>query len=246
MSTSSAVATAAATEEANKSKDKVFDAASDVAREKMCERFTRSKLFLNDTEKTKRRDNIPRFQRHEIITGRVLGRGGFTVVNEIKSIKVDCDNDNNNNNKELFLLTHESTNETCSLTNLEEDEEEQKKRMEFQEKMLLANNCIRNGGDARYAIKYISADCKADTGRFIQAMTDMAGETYFLSAIEHPNILKIRAVRYGDMCDKDYFLILDRLYDTLAQRIVKWRRMQKKHCGVLSKLTGRKASYIAT
>jgi len=45
----------------------------------------------------------------------------------------------------------------------------------------------------------------------------------FLSQIEHPNIIKLRAVASCDPCSGDFFLVLDRLYDTLHQRIRKWR-----------------------
>ncbi|KAL7535586.1 hypothetical protein ACHAXR_008079 [Thalassiosira sp. AJA248-18] len=48
---------------------------------------------------------------------------------------------------------------------------------------------------------------------------DMATETYFLSMLNHPHILKMRAVGQGDMFSPSYFLVLDRLYDTLSDKI---------------------------
>jgi serine/threonine protein kinase len=47
----------------------------------------------------------------------------------------------------------------------------------------------------------------------------MATETYFFSVLNHPHILKMRAVGQGDFFSPSYFLVLDRLYDTLSDRI---------------------------
>jgi serine/threonine protein kinase len=58
---------------------------------------------------------------------------------------------------------------------------------------------------------------------------DMATETYFLSVLSHPNILKMRAVGQGDMFSPDYFLVLDRLYDTLLDKIEGSWKEQYEH-----------------
>ena len=47
----------------------------------------------------------------------------------------------------------------------------------------------------------------------------MATETYFLSVLNHRHILKMRGVGLGDMFSPSYFLVLDRLYDTLSDKI---------------------------
>jgi serine/threonine protein kinase len=60
---------------------------------------------------------------------------------------------------------------------------------------------------------------ESDFKKFLQAAMDMATETYFLSVLDHPHILKMRAVGPGDMFSPSYFLVLDRLFDTLSDRI---------------------------
>ena len=63
-------------------------------------------------------------------------------------------------------------------------------------------------------------------------MTDLANETLFLGSIDHPHIIKLRAIGETDMCGKDFFIILDRLYDTLASRLVKWKAAETKYSGI--------------
>ena len=79
---------------------------------------------------------------------------------------------------------------------------------------------MTNDGKARYAIKIITPEIvQNDFRKFLQAAMDMATETYFLSMLNHPHILKLRAVGQEDMFSPQYFLVLDRLYDTLVDRI---------------------------
>ena len=85
-------------------------------------------------------------------------------------------------------------------------------------------------GDARYVIKIISSDIvENDFKKFLQAARDMSTETYFLSGLSHPNILKMRAVGQGDMFSPSFFLVLDRLYDTLTDRIEGTWKAQLDH-----------------
>jgi serine/threonine protein kinase len=42
--------------------------------------------------------------------------------------------------------------------------------------------------------------------------------------LEHPNIIKLRGIANVDPYSTDYFVVLDRLYDTLKQRMQKWKR----------------------
>lgn len=86
----------------------------------------------------------------------------------------------------------------------------------------LANHARRDNGDCRYAIKQLSPEVVADDGRYIQGLLDLALESRFLSDLEHPNICKLRGM--GATLDETFFLILDRLYDTLEHRIHQWER----------------------
>lgn len=80
-----------------------------------------SQLFSVDAQ-----DVIPKFAMDELTMGRVLGKGGFGTVKEIRSI--DCKNVSGP---------------------VAGDEGDQA----HQDKKFIADHCIRDGGDARYCIK---------------------------------------------------------------------------------------------
>jgi len=71
---------------------------------------------------------------------------------------------------------------------------------------------------------------------FTQGTIDMAVETMFLSVVNHPHIITMRAFGNQGMMHPNYFIILDRLYDTLEARIPKWNLSSKKAKGFLNKL----------
>ena len=64
----------------------------------------------------------------------------------------------------------------------------------------------------------------------------MAVETMFLSVVNHPHIITMRAFSSEGMMHPNYFIILDRLYDTLEARIPKWNLQSKKAKGFMNKL----------
>ncbi len=58
-----------------------------------------------------------------------------------------------------------------------------------------------------------------------------------LSAVEHPNIIKLRAVAACDLYQQPgFFLILDRLYDTLDKRLTQWQHRSRRVSSLFSVL----------
>ncbi len=72
-----------------------------------------------------------------------------------------------------------------------------------------------------------------------QGTIDMAVETMFLSVVSHPHIITMRAFATNGMIQPNYFIVLDRLYDTLEARIPKWRLQEKRSKSVVNKLRGK-------
>ena len=56
----------------------------------------------------------------------------------------------------------------------------------------------------------------------------MVVEARLLAHLVHPNIIKLRAVARGNPLQRDFFLVLDRLNETLKERIKKWQLKMKK------------------
>jgi hypothetical protein len=73
----------------------------------------------------------------------------------------------------------------------------------------------------------------------------MATETRFLSDIEHPNIIKMRAIARCDPFSEEYFIAMDRLYDTLEKRLKTWEGRMARTSGMAGRLNDRKGTKAA-
>lgn len=189
------------------SKDALIKAGTEFARKKVGENLGSYELIKDDNL-----NDTPQFAMSDLELGKVLGRGGFGVVNEISgiSIKEGTDADGPEGGDEADYSGDESW-------------------------AFIAKHCIREGGDARYAIKCLSNEIKNDPAQFIQGIMDMSVETNFLAAIEHPNIIKMRAYATGDAFHPNYFVVLDRLYDTLEVRLRKWSKKVRRSSSLLAR-----------
>jgi hypothetical protein len=151
-----------------------------------------------------------------------LGRGGFCVVSEIKKV----------------TLHDGAASKQKKKTN---DDDEHFVNV-VQDRNFMETYCIRNGKDSRYAIKRLSENVLKDHQLFVNGIVDLAIEAKFLSVFRHPNVIKMRATAVGPRCSRDFFVILDRLYDILSIRLGTWK---KRKPGGLKKLMdpkGKKAT----
>ena len=163
------------------------------------------KMFSNShLIKLENVERLPTFERKELTYGKVLGRGGYGIVNEITAISASLD----------------EVNKCKEGNTMSED---------FEGREFISGNYkLKGSGDARYVVKSLNHQCKTNAGLYIQGIMDLAVESYFLASICHSNIIKMRAIRSGSMYHKDFFLVFERLYDTLEQRIVKWAKINKR------------------
>ena len=144
----------------------------------------------------------------ELTLGKVLGRGGFCVVQEITKITLD---DKASASSKPLATGEESEHTFQSIV---------------QDRSFMQANCLRGPGkDCRYALKKLQDTDNAQT--FVNGLVDIAVEARFLAVIRHPNIIKMRAMMVGDY-NPDFFVVLDRLYDILGQRITKWKKRKPR------------------
>jgi len=187
-----------------------------VAEGVVAKKTANSKLLDVDAEA-----RIPKFAWSELKIGRVLGRGGFCVVSEVTSITL--------NQKDEGKKSTRKSDDEHFIHNL------------VQDRAFMAGHCIRQGKDCRYAVKKVQESSRKDPQVFVNAVVDLAVEARFLSVIRHPNIIKMRAMEESHSFHSDYFVVLDRLFDIMPQRLVKWKKQKATGFSKLFDRKGKKA-----
>lgn len=180
------------------------------AKEIVEEKTVNSKIFDLDAEAA-----MPRFERNELQLGNVLGKGGFCTVNEIKKVIP------NDGSTQAHVVEEDDDEFGADFTpgNITQDRNYIIKR-------------YRRGKDARYAIKKLSDDIDHDPQHYVAGVIDLAIESRFLAVVRHPNIIKMRACANISPYERGFFVILDRLYDTLTDRLKIWKAKKKKNAGL--------------
>lgn len=104
----------------------------------------------------------------------------------------------------------------------------------------MRRHCRRENGQTRYALKILRPEVLKDpTKLYFQGVMDMQSETRLLSSIQHPHIIKLRAIAAASprgKCHEDFFLIIDRLYQVLEDQLKVWERQNKLHTGLVGKV----------
>jgi hypothetical protein len=166
------------------------------------------------------------FEWPELVLGKVLGKGGFCVVNEIMNFKLDTKSPLN-----------QDLHDNGGLIDEEEDEFGELRYdggVLIQDRKFMSRRCLRQGKHARYAIKTLSDECHDDPERFVGGIIDLAVEMRFLAVIKHPNIIKMRGCSDGNPFEqpRGFFIVLDRLYTTLTAKITAWKKETEKTKGM--------------
>ncbi|GAX12128.1 hypothetical protein FisN_1Hh053 [Fistulifera solaris] len=145
--------------------------------------------------------DLAAFDKKELLLGKILGRGSFSVVEEITSI--------------------------CFLANSSSFTSQHRKelRLKEEERNFLAQHCLRSSGHGRPSPRY--ALKRLQTNGDWNGVADLVIESHFLRRLQHPNLIKIRAVAVGDTFHLDFFLVLDRLYCTLQTKLRQWKRDER-------------------
>lgn len=151
--------------------------------------------------------HLPSFDRAEVLLCRVLGRGAFSDVRELRVFYQRVP-------PQLRAHVAEADNE-CS-TQGEVAFEETESRA-----FVMERATRRSCGRGRYAVKSIRRKKNYTEDEVIAAILDLHTEARLLQALVHPNIIGIHATG-RQVYTPDYFLVLDRLHDTLQKRIKLW------------------------
>lgn len=198
--------------------DSLLESLSRKAKRSVLRTITASSNFSSSVETVKA---LPKFNRDEVTYGKLLGTGQFGEVVEIKrfNLKDACEGSSCNG----------FTKETDYIL---ESENRDKVEKGLDGREFLATHCLRcvqGKVSARYAIKTLQVKYHKDPTCYYLGAKDLAREAHFLSSLEHPHIVKLRATAAVDLCSKNYFIILDRLYGTVRDHINEWKKRQNRN-----------------
>eukprot|EP00934_Nitzschia_sp_Nitz4_P007087 Nitzschia sp. Nitz4//scaffold238_size30058//26817//28322//NITZ4_008007-RA/size30058-processed-gene-0.57-mRNA-1//1//CDS//3329543552//7077//frame0 len=174
---------------------------------KMAKAIFERDIVLDDTRLLDMTGNFPKFLESEINFGEVLGKGGFGVVSEVRGFALEEESSNSANERRRSLDIELGVPDREMLPG------------EMENRKFMSNHVFRKSGNARYAIKKLKKEISSHPGRLVTGLADLVNEARILSAMEHPNIVKLRAIKAGDRFTPDFFIVMDRLYETLEDRI---------------------------
>jgi len=179
-----------------------------------------SKIFQNSVLfEGKQETRIVSFSPSEIVPGPILGMGEFCAVRAISRFQLV---ENSNQCKREQLL------------NNQDQENSSEKRGKL-------SGTFSKKKAKRYVIKYLHKDDGRIPTQFQTGIIDITVETKILSALDHPNIIKLYGYNERALFSPDYFIILERLDYTLGDLMVEWKKNNgKKNFSALMSIKNRK------
>lgn len=165
------------------------------------------------------------FYPSDVLMGRLLGRGGFSEVHEARLLRdtpaLDSSEGGGSSDEDIV---GDSSTDQAEVS--EEDSE------------------CDDQGHKYVVVKYLRRSVMVDRKKFARGAADLVIEASLLSALTHPNIIRLLGVTEGPVEDnfangKDhgFFIVLDRLYDTLDHKLVEWKESQAKYSGFVFRAT---------
>eukprot|EP00529_Nitzschia_sp_RCC80_P025099 CAMPEP_0113483086 /NCGR_PEP_ID=MMETSP0014_2-20120614/23253_1 /TAXON_ID=2857 /ORGANISM="Nitzschia sp." /LENGTH=522 /DNA_ID=CAMNT_0000376623 /DNA_START=259 /DNA_END=1827 /DNA_ORIENTATION=- /assembly_acc=CAM_ASM_000159 len=96
-------------------------------------------------------------------------------------------------------------------------------------------------GRYKYVLKQLSPDLvQNDKISYLKGVVDLAMETHLLSSIDHENIVGLYGMASGGPFEDGYFVILEKINDTLSKKVKGWMDMDRQCKGITGVFTGSK------
>lgn len=174
---------------------------------------------------------IPRFDRHEITEGKVIGRGGFAIIREITSFDLEKEMARRSSGSHRSDCTSGTT--VTSKTSIDPRED-------------LANESSTKGKSKKSTVKYVLKELNLSNGltssnqnAYMNGVVDMAMEAQYLANLSHRHILDLKGISTSNQFggDDGMFLILEYLPETLSKRLNVWMHKQRSTKGVTGFVT---------
>lgn len=208
---------------------------------------------------------VPRFQLSELDLGRVVGRGGFGQIRGVSSIKLSSgggasqkggsnsgvsvtggtpDEGNDGNNTVVTDedqskgtgsgLTSPSVHSSVGMSAITSETGTSACSREH-----LARIVYGTKGKNKYVAKQAGeAPSKTNRVEYLRGVIDLAMECKFLACLNHRNIVQLRGCsNHSPFSRTDFFILLDRLPESLPQRLNAWSQLDRTTKGVTGVIT---------
>jgi serine/threonine protein kinase len=167
---------------------------------RVCQEMTKRSSLIQELKD----DCLPSFERDEIMPylGDKLGKGGFNSVYELERIEL----------------------EDRHMSSYSASQQEQREK-------------VANNFHEKYAVKFLNESAMANSNEFCNGAADLLLEAKYLSALTshpHANVIRLHGVAAAGAAGfatgqmGGYFLLVDRLYDTLDKRIDVWKELKRR------------------
>lgn len=187
--------------------DEAFVMSQEVAKSLVSRTERRVRAFLKESQWVRansREADIPRMEASDFVMGKVIAEGGFSNIHEITSFR----------------------DTSCPLS----DSQQQQQSSEEDDPTTTTRSLTTTTSNKRYVVKHLKPDLAMDPHKLKCAATDIISEMHVLSALDHEHIVKVEGLSragisgFATTCRADsFFLILERLDETLLQKIASWR-----------------------
>lgn len=157
--------------------------------------------------------------RTEINLGRMVGEGGFCRVTEISSVDLDEVYDTSEEDAVLRRGFAREVNDRGPSGG-----------------SLMSEGSGRGGGGRSFVLKTLRGDLPDD--ELEKGIVDLAIEAEFLAVLSHPNVIAMRAMANSDPHSGRFFVVLDRLTQTLDKKFNYWRKIVGDNAGYWFPLVG--------
>lgn len=179
--------------------DEIFSASCEYAKDLMS-----NLRGENDALKSTMQESVPKLNMAEFSFGKILGRGTFGVVREIVGIS-------NGSVKSKKNKVTPKEDKTLSV-----------------DKTFISEQCLGEDGSPRFVVKYLSDEVMRNHEVCYRAIMDMCLDAHFLLTMDHPCIMKIRAISACGPFHQDNFILMDRLSETLEKKLAAWNKKYSK------------------
>eukprot|EP00581_Thalassiosira_minuscula_P009927 CAMPEP_0183708554 /NCGR_PEP_ID=MMETSP0737-20130205/4832_1 /TAXON_ID=385413 /ORGANISM="Thalassiosira miniscula, Strain CCMP1093" /LENGTH=515 /DNA_ID=CAMNT_0025936447 /DNA_START=214 /DNA_END=1761 /DNA_ORIENTATION=- len=200
--------------------------------------YNRASNKSNVLSRTKLAD-IALVKFEEFQVGKFLGKGSFSNVHEITKVvmapTMDDVNEEGSSDEGYGVSSFENTRGTIQASNTDGGFAQQPVKAQNARQILLKHHRRSESGTYRYAVKFLKEEIRSNPQKYAIGTADLVLEGMFLASLAHPNIIKVRGLPEGGVKslmrpsnNQGYFLIMDRLFDTLSDRIYnEWKETHR-------------------